>query len=83
TRLASYGGGGSFIDRVPDIRVAQLALVSLEVLDFTFMLLGVGAAFKGAEIAALACFWIDLARIDSIFSRFEFANHVALHSTVT
>lgn len=68
-----------FIDRIPDVRFTRLTLVAFEVLDFTLMPLGGGAASEGAEIAALACFWIDSARIDPIFSRFEFANHAALH----
>ncbi|MGN6310204.1 MAG: hypothetical protein ACTHNN_11675 [Xanthobacteraceae bacterium] len=55
----------------------QSALVSLEVLDFALMLLGGSAASKCAEVAALAGFWINLARIDPILSRFEFANHAA------
>jgi hypothetical protein len=39
-----------------------------EVLDFTLMLLGGGAASKGTEIATLACFGINPARIDPILS---------------
>lgn len=60
--------------------ICSARLVSLEVLDFTLMLLGGGAAFKGAEIAALAGFGIDLTRIEPILSRFEFANHAAPYS---
>jgi len=51
------------------------ALMPLEILHFTLVLLGCRTRGESAEIAALPGFFVLLAGVEAIFSRFEFANH--------
>ena len=50
-------------------------LMSFKILHFAFMLFGLLQRGKCAQIAALACFSFLLARIQTVLSGFEFANH--------
>jgi hypothetical protein len=43
------------------------------------MFLSRGARLEGAQIAALARFWILLSRVEPILAIFEFANHPEPH----
>src|SRR5687767_7721841 len=57
-------------------------LVVLEVLHRSVVLLGFTAGGEGAEVAALAGFWIDLAGVEPIFAGFELPNHGCCSPTI-
>lgn len=49
-----------------------------EILNLAFVLLGGFAGVEGAEVAAAAGLFIFLARIEAVFSGFEFSDHRSL-----
>ena len=49
-----------------------------EVLNFLFVLLGPVEAWEGAKVPPLPCRLVFLARIQSIFTGLQFANHIAM-----
>ena len=51
------------------------ASMPLEILHFALMLFGCRTRGKGAEVAALACLLVLLARVKAILTRFELADH--------
>ncbi len=52
---------------------------ALKVLHGAFVLLGSGARWKRAEVAAPPGFWVNLARIKPVLARFQFADHGKPH----
>src|SRR5262249_10983546 len=52
-------------------------LMPLEKLDFFLVLLRGRTRGKRSEVTALVGLWIDLARIETVPTRFEFPNHLA------
>src|ERR1019366_10202871 len=55
--------------------IAPYELMPLEILHGALVLLRGRARFEGAEIAALAGFRIDLAGIEPVLARWQFADH--------
>src|SRR6185295_2699341 len=65
--------------REPEAQAAELrqpgASMPLEILDFAFVLFGRLAAVESAEIAASAGLRVRLSRVETVFARFELADH--------
>src|SRR5262249_35723292 len=63
-------------------RPSALSLMLVE-LNRPLVLLSCGAGLEGTEVLALAGLGVGRARIDTVFARFQLANHLSLHSTAT
>ena len=50
-------------------------MAALEELHFSFVLLGLLATVKGAEVSTPARFWIHFAGIEPVVPRFQLTNH--------
>src|SRR5437868_3647613 len=62
------------------VSASRFRLAALEELHRLLVFPGRGQGLEGAQIAAAARLRILLARIESVFARLEFANHVAVAS---
>ena len=54
--------------------------MSLEILHCAFVLFSRVTRVERAEVPALACLWILLARVESILPRFQFSDHLLMSS---
>src|SRR5262245_54247294 len=59
----------------PGMTQCETSAAALEVLDGALVLFGGVAVPEGAQVAALACPWVLLQRIEAVLAGFEFADH--------
>jgi hypothetical protein len=57
------------------VKVECPCSVAFEELNGSFVILSRLEAFKCSEILALSCFWIFLARVETILSRVKLSDH--------